>query len=133
MNTRKSIFMVIGLATLLGLGACNPTNIQRNSKLEDALLYYKIQMNRSNFLEAAQFRTPDSRWDVRGLDRFQVTHYEIKQSVTKDGGQTIERMILLRYIDRHTMRERETLYTEIWTYDRDKVVWLLSGEPPQFR
>lgn len=133
MNTRNNLFTVTAITLLLGLGACNPTNIQRNSKLEDALLYYKIQMNRSNFLEAARFRPPDSSWDIRGLDRFQVSHYEVKQSAAKDKGETIERTVLLRYIDRHTMRERDTLYTEVWTYDSDKSIWLLTGDPPVFR
>jgi hypothetical protein len=113
--------------------ACNPLEVRRNSHLEDSLLYYKIQMDRSNFTDAARFRNPESKWDVSGLDRFQITFYEVRASHSSDNGNKIERQVFLRYLDRNTMRERSTRYTEIWVYNSDSGQWLLEGEPPVFR
>ncbi|MDX5152420.1 MAG: hypothetical protein R3188_08090 [Acidiferrobacterales bacterium] len=122
------------LALILALVAgCNPMDVRRNSHLEDSLLYYKIQMNRSNFAEAARFRNPKFRWDVQGLQRFQVTFYEVKSSHSSDNGNRIERQVFLRYLDRNTMRERSTLYTEIWVYNSESGQWLLEGDPPVLR
>ena len=115
------------------VAACNPLEVRRNSHLEDSLLYYKIQMERSNFADAARFRNPNSKWDVSGLDRFQVTFYEVKASHSSDNGNKIERQVFLRYLDRNTMRERSTLCTEVWVYNSDSRQWLLEGEPPVFR
>ena len=70
----KLVSVFAGLVALLLLAGCNPGNIRKNSNLEDSLLYYSIQMNRSNFIEASRFRSPASRWDVRGLERFQIDH-----------------------------------------------------------
>jgi len=125
------IKIAIVLLTVTFLTACNPSSIRRDSRLEDSLLYYKIQMNRSNFGAAAGFRASDSPWDVRGLDRIQLTDYTVQQSTARDEGKTIERVVMLRYIDRYTMRERSTIYKEIWKYDNG--VWKLSGEPPEIR
>lgn len=127
--TRLFLLMLI-LAMVAG---CNPLEVRRNSNLEDSLLYYKIQMNRSNFAEAARFRSPDSKWDVRGLQHYQVTFYEVKSSHSSDNGNRIERQVFLRYLDRNTMRERSTLYTETWVYNGDSRQWLLEGDPPVFR
>lgn len=113
--------------------ACNPLEVRRNSHLEDSLLYYKIQMERSNFADAARFRSPGSKWDVSELGRFQITFYEVKASHSSDNGNKIERQVFLRYLDRNTMRERGTQYTEIWVYNGDSKQWLLEGEPPVFR
>jgi len=118
---------------LVMVSACNPLEVRRNSHLEDSLLYYKIQMGRSNFADAARFRNPESKWDVSGLARFQVTFYEVRGSHSGDNGNKIERQVLLRYLDRNTMRERSTQYTEIWVYNGDSGQWLLEGEPPVFR
>ena len=113
--------------------ACNPLEVRRNSHLEDSLLYYKIQMERSNFADAARFRKPESKWDVSGLGRFQITYYEVKASHGSDNGNKIERQVFLRYLDRNTMRERSTQYNETWVYNSDSGQWLLEGEPPVFR
>lgn len=122
------------LALILALVAgCNPLDVRRNSHLEDSLLYYKIQMDRSNFAEAARFRNPTAKWDVRGLQRFQVTFYEVKSSHGSDNGNRVRRQVLLRYLDRNTMRERSTMYTEIWVYNSESGQWLLEGDPPVFR
>jgi len=131
MKAVGAIKIAIVLLTVAILSACNPSSIRRDSRLEDSLLYYKIQMNRSNFAAAAGFRTTDSPWDVRGLERIQLTDYMVQQSVTRDEGKTVERVVMLRYIDRYTMRERSTLYKEIWKYDNG--AWKLSGEPPVIR
>lgn len=125
--TRTGIVLLMAAV----LSACSPSSIRRDSRLEDSLLYYKIQMNRSNFAAAAGFRTPDSPWDVRGLERVQLTDYTVQQSITRDEGKTVERVVMLRYIDRYTMRERSTLYKEIWKYHDG--AWKLSGEPPVIR
>jgi hypothetical protein len=122
---------VIALALLSSmLTGCNPASIKRDSRLQDSLLYYKIQMNRSNFVEAAQFRNPETPWNVHGLERFQVSHYEVKRSVTSNNGNTVQREVYLRYIDRHSMRERGTTYRETWQYLPDLGGWRLGGEPP---
>jgi len=122
------------LALILALiSGCNPLDVRRNSHLEDSLLYYKIQMNRSNFAEAARFRAPKSRWDVQGLQRFQVTFYEVQASHAGDNGNRVTRQVLLRYLDRNTMRERSTSYTEIWVYNSESGQWLLEGDPPVLR
>ena len=113
--------------------ACNPLEVRRNSHLEDSLLYYKIQMERSNFADAARFRKPESKWDVSGLGRFQITYYEVKASHGSDNGNKIERQVFLRYLDRNTMRERSTQYNETWVYNSDRGQWLLEGDPPVFR
>jgi len=125
------LFLLI--LVLAMVASCNPLDVRRNSNLEDSLLYYKIQMNRSNFAEAARFRNPKSKWDVRDLQNFQVTFYEVKSSHSSDNGNKIERKVFLRYLDRNTMRERSTLYTETWVYNSDGGQWLLEGEPPVFR
>jgi len=127
--TRLIVFALI-LATL---AACNPLEVRRNSHLEDSLLYYKIQMDRSNFAEAARFRKPESKWDVSGLDRFQITFYEVRGSHSSDNGNKIERQVFLRYLDRNTMRERSTVYNETWVYNSESSQWLLEGEPPVFQ
>jgi len=126
----RPVIFVLVLAILSG---CNPLDVRRNSRLQDSLLYYKIQMNRSNFAEAARFRKPDSPWDIRGLQKFQVTFYEVKSSHGSDDGNRIERQVMLRYLDRNTMRERSTHYTEVWIYNSEKGHWLLEGDPPNFR
>lgn len=133
MKTAAGIKIGIVLFLVAALSACNPSSIRRNSRLEDSLLYYTIQMNRSNFVEAARFRAPDSRWDVRGLERFQVTDYSVKQTTTRDDGKTVERLVMLRYIDRYTMRERSAPYKEIWNYNSETGNWSLGGEPPVIR
>jgi len=126
---RLTVFALI----LTTMTACNPLEVRRNSHLEDSLLYYKIQMNRSNFTEAARFRKPESKWDVSGLENFQITFYEVRGSHSSDNGNKIERQVFLRYLDRNTMRERSTLYTEIWVYNPESREWQLEGEPPVFR
>ena len=133
MKSALSFKLVIFVLLLAMLSGCNPLDVRRNSRLQDSLLYYKIQMNRSNFAEAARFRKPDSPWDVRGLQKFQVTFYEVKSSHSSDDGNRIERQVLLRYLDRNTMRERSTLYTEVWKYKSEGSQWLLEGNPPEFR
>ena len=113
--------------------ACNPLDVRRKSNLEDSLLYYKIQMDRSNFAEAARFRNPNSKWDVSGLGHFQITFYEVRGSHSSDNGNKIERQVFLRYLDRNTMRERGTEYSEIWVYNSESRQWLLEGDPPVFQ
>jgi hypothetical protein len=127
--TRMFVFTLL----VVMVSGCNPLEVRRNSKLEDSLLYYKIQMNRSNFAEAARFRNPDSKWDVRGLGHYQITGYEVTSSHGSDNGNRIERLVFLRYLDRNTMRERNTRYKEIWVYQPESRQWLLEGEPPVLR
>ena len=133
MKTANGFKIGVLLLLIAALTACNSSSIRRNSRLEDSLLYYKIQMNRSNFIEAARFRAPGSNWDVRGLERYKLTDYQVQQSITRDEGKTVEQTVMLRYIDRNTMRERSTLYKEIWNYDTGTGSWSLSGEPPVIR
>ncbi|MGW8247576.1 MAG: hypothetical protein ACWGOV_05640 [Acidiferrobacterales bacterium] len=130
-GTPTRLFLLAFILVLVA--GCNPLDVRRNSRLEDSLLYYKIQMNRSNFAEAARFRDPKSKWDVQGLQRFQVTFYEVKSSRSSDNGNRVERQVFLRYLDRNTMRERNTLYTEIWIYNSESGQWLLEGDPPVLR
>lgn len=133
MKFRAGFKVGVLLLLVTALTACNSSPLRRNSRLEDSLLYYKIQMGRSNYVEAARFRAPGSHWDIRGLERYKVSEYTVKQSASRDNGNTIERIVLLRYIDRNTMRERSTLYKEIWNYDTSTGHWSLSGEPPVIR
>lgn len=130
-TTPARLFVLMLLLAVIS--ACNPVAVHRKSNLADTLLYYKIQMDRSNFTDAARFRSPDSKWDLRGLDKYQVTSYEVRSSHSSDNGNRIERQVFLRYLDRYTMRERSTLYTEIWVYHSKGRQWLLEGEPPVFR
>ena len=130
-TTPARLFVLMLLLAVLS--ACNPAAVHRKSNLGDTLLYYKIQMDRSNFADAARFRSPDSKWDTRGLRKYQVTFYEARSSHSSDNGNRIERQVFLRYLDRYTMRERSTLYTEIWVYHPDSRQWLLEGDPPVFR
>jgi len=134
MKKPESLLKIFSFVLILSLlASCDPLDIRRNSNLEDSLLYYKIQMGRSNFRGAANFRMPDSKWDVSGLDRFQLTHYEVQTSDPSDDGNKVERRVLLRYINRNTMRELSTHYTEIWVYNSESNQWLLEGDPPVFR
>ena len=129
-KTGLSLASVLLLVSLQS--ACNPANIKRGSNLEETLLHYKIMMNRSDFVAAARFRLPTAPWDVRGLERFQLSHYEIKQSEFRDGGNTLEQTVFLRYFNRINMRERSTYHKEIWRYDSKSKQWQLDGEPPVF-
>jgi hypothetical protein len=117
-----------------GLAACGPvSSMQRRSNLDDTLWHYAAVMNRSDFPGAARFRLPSSRWDTKGLERFQVTHYQVQQTIPDESGKKVERSILLRYLDRHTMRERQQIYNEIWVYNSEAKQWQLDGEPPVIR
>jgi hypothetical protein len=118
----------------VGLTACGEvTNMRRNSNLQDTLMHYELVMNRSNFVAAARFRLPSAKWNTQGLDRFQLTHYEVKQTNPADDGNRLERDVLLRYIDRYTMREREQMNREIWIFNSKAGQWQLDGKPPVFR
>lgn len=123
-----AVFMLAALVS-----SCSPSNIKRGSNLEDTLLHYKIMMNRSDFVAAARFRLPSAPWDVRGHEKLQLSHYEVKRTETRDDGNTVEQTVLLRYFNRHNMREHSTYYKEIWRYDSKTKQWQLDGDPPVFR
>lgn len=130
--TTQSRWLVLILLLAFVTG-CNPANYKRKSNLGDSLLYYQIQMNRSNFAAAAKFRSPESKWNVADLKQFQITSYEVVSSESSDNGNRVTRQVALRYLDRYTMRERQTSYTEDWVYNDKSRQWFLEGNPPAFR
>jgi len=129
---RRSKWFVLVLL-LAFVAGCNPVNYKKKSNLEDSLFYYKIQMDRSNFAAAARFRSPESQWHVANLKRYQITSYEVVSSDSSGSDNRITRQVALRYLDRNTMRERSTLYTEKWVYNKEARQWFLEGKPPDFR
>jgi len=134
-STGRNVFHFLVMWLLLsGLAACSEvSNMRRNSNLTDTLTHYELLMNRSDFIAAARFRLPSAKWDTRGLERFQVTHYEIKQLAPDNSGDRIKRDVLLRYIDKHSMRERAMSYQEEWIFNNEAKQWQLGGKPPAFR
>lgn len=130
---RGALLLLVSLL-LAGLTACGEVNnMRRNSNLQETLMHYELLMNRSDFIAAARFRLPSAKWDTRGLDRFQVTHYEVKLTDPASDGESIKRDISFRFIDRHSMRERSSTYQEIWVYNANARQWQLEGSPPVFR
>jgi uncharacterized protein YceK len=122
------------LLALLALAGC-ATKVDRNSKLQDAQYAYSAAIRWGDFEGAWNMIDPKVREKHPMSDLEFARYKQVQISGYRDiGAQVAEgtaaREIVIGVINRNTLVERQTRYTEGWRYDPEgKVWWVTSGLP----
>ena len=128
----------IGLLLLLAavaLAGCAATKMDRNSELDRVQYAYSAAIRWGDFEGAWNLVDPEYRklhpmTDLE-FDRYKQIQISSYRDIAAQVGEgTAMREIQIGVINRNTLVERETRYTERWRYDAEhKAWWLTSGLP----
>ncbi|MEM9302309.1 MAG: hypothetical protein AAGE01_09380 [Pseudomonadota bacterium] len=136
MNRRMRIGAAVVLAALVATMAGCAT-AEKDYRLRVATEAYDKSIRWGNFPRAISLMHVDARPSESQLgfilERFkqvQVTGYSLQsQEITADPDELV-RIMELRLVNRHTLRERTMIDRQLWWYDRDQLLWLqMSGLP----
>jgi hypothetical protein len=127
-----------GLSLLLAtvaLAGCAATKIDRNSALDKVQYAYSAAIRWGDFEGAWNLVDPDykklhpmSNLEFERYKQIQISSY--RDLAAQVGESTAMREIQIGVINRNTLVERETRYTERWRYDAEhKTWWLTAGLP----
>jgi len=125
--------LAIGLLALLATGCA--TKIDRMSKLSESQYAYSAAIRWGDFEGAWNMIDPKIRNEHPMTDLEFERYKQVQISAYTDlasqnGDLTAAREIQIGVINRNTLVERSTRYTERWRYDPEgKVWWLTSGLP----
>ena len=128
----------IGLSLLLAtvaLAGCAATKMDRNSDLDKVQYAYSAAIRWGDFEGAWNLVDPEykklhpmSSLEFDRYKQIQISSYRDLAAQVGEG--TAMREIQIGVINRNTLVERETRYTERWRYDAEhKTWWLTSGLP----
>ena len=123
------------LLALIALDGCAAAKIDRNSALETAQYAYSAAIRWGDFEGAWNLIDPAYR-KAHPMTQLEFERYkQVQISAYHDigaqvGPTTAMREVQIGVINRNTLVERETRYTERWRYDAEhKAWWLTSGLP----
>ena len=127
-----------GLSLLLAtvaLAGCAATKMDRNSELDKVQYAYSAAIRWGDFEGAWNLVDPDykklhpmSNLEFERYKQIQISSY--RDLAAQVGESTAMREIQIGVINRNTLVERETRYTERWRYDAEhKTWWLTAGLP----
>ena len=125
---------IVVLALCVGLAACATST--RNLAIDRVQYAYSAAIRWGDFEGAWQLLDPAYReahplsaLDLERYKQIQVTAYHDLGTDTLPDGDIV-REIEIGLVNRHTLVERKTRYTERWHYDEEaKTWWLVSGLP----
>ncbi len=132
----RLIKLLIVVVLALGLCACASSN-KRDRTETEIMDQYSALVRWSQFDAMPDYMHPE--WlmenpvrdlDIERLRQFRVTGYRVRQVISVDEGNGVDRVIQLRLYHIHTAREREIQYLESWRWDEEMERWMLhSGLP----
>ncbi|MEM1081587.1 MAG: hypothetical protein AAGH65_08405 [Pseudomonadota bacterium] len=124
------------LALVLMLTACSSSGKRERTETE-VIDQYSALVRWSQYDALVDYMHPDwleenpvTSLDLERLKQFRVTGYRVRQIVSVDEGNGVERVVQLRMYHFHTARERQIDYLESWRWDEEYERWMLhSGLP----
>ena len=132
---RIHALIMILLAALL-LTACG-TNSKKDRTETEVMEQYSALVRWSQFDALPDYMHPDwlaenpiRQLDIERLRQFRVTSYRVRQVISVDDGDGVDRVIQLRLNHIHSAREREVQYLESWRWDEEFERWMLHSPLP---
>lgn len=128
----------IGLLLLfatIALAGCAAAKMDRNSELDKVQYAYSAAIRWGDFEGAWNLVDPEYKklhqMSSLEFDRYKQIQISSYRDIAAQVGEgTAMREIQIGVINRNTLVERETRYTEQWRYDAEhKAWWLTSGLP----
>lgn len=126
-------WILLALTVLLAACASQRADLERTETLDrfEAIVRWNQFESIPDFMHPDYLdENPVRSIDLERLDQFRVSQYEVKQVLTVDEGEGLDRLVELRLYNRHTARERVVEYVESWRWDAERERWMLhSGLP----
>ena len=122
--------MILGLFLLQGCAT-----EEQNRKMDETLNLYASTIRWSDFLGARMFYDSPTLYQDVNFDKIKtikVTGYDAKDVQSLKGGQQIRQNVVIRYYDTNVGSEHQLIDHQVWNYNEDKEVWLLSSKMPAF-
>lgn len=136
MPTRRA-FLAASLSCAALLAGCATGSGQRNA-LDRVQYAYSAAIRWGDFEGAWNLVDPDYReahpmtdLEFERYRQIQISAYRDLASQTEPDG-TVLREIEIGVVNRHTLTERSTRYTERWRYDAEADTWWLAVGLPDF-
>ncbi|WP_246109250.1 hypothetical protein [Vulcaniibacterium gelatinicum] len=132
---RRLLIALLALPLLLGACATGGT---RKDQLDKAQYAYSAAIRWGDFEGAWQLVDPKYREQHPMTDLEFERYKQIQVSAYRDLASTMPsefealREIEIGVVNRHTLTERSTRYTERWRYDPEAKVWWLTSGLPDF-
>lgn len=132
----RALHLSMVLALVLMLTACSSSGKRERTETE-VIDQYSALVRWSQYDALVDYMHPDwleenpvTSLDLERLKQFRVTGYRVRQIVSVDEGNGVERVVQLRMYHFHTARERQIDYLESWRWDEEYERWMLhSGLP----
>lgn len=125
------------LACVLGLAGCATKSSERDA-LERAQYAWSAAIRWGDFEGAFTLLDPEvrkahplSELELERYKQVQISGYRELATQTSPTGEVM-REIQIGVVNRHTLVERTTRYTERWRYDAEAKTWWLTSGLPDF-
>lgn len=133
MNKRmRAVFVnLLMVVLLLSISAC-ATNT-RNRVLDDSLKLYSSAIRWGDFMGATKFyKSPElfAQVNFERLKSVKVTSYDVVGGAFSPDGNMLKQSVRIRYYDTGVGKETEILDSQVWEYNSEREVWLLTSQMP---
>lgn len=128
---------LLGFCALGALALATACNTTRSDGLESALYQYSAAVRWQGIAAGVEFVDPALRaeqamspLDLRRLDQYRVTGYQVLSSVDDAEGHRVQQ-VQIALVNNNTLSERVIGHREVWRYDEQVKRWWLIGGLPQ--
>ena len=137
MGTLRGWWMLLACTCVVALAGCATAGAQKGA-LDNLQYAYSAAIRWGDFEGAWMLVDPEYRkahpmsdLELERYKQIQVAGYRDVAVQTLPDGDVV-REIQIDLVNRHTLTERSTRYTEHWHYDAESKTWWLVGGLPDF-
>lgn len=123
-----NMFLIVILVFVIGCASDT-----RNRILDDSLKIYSSAIRWGDFLGATKFYKDPTLFSQIDFDRLKgvkVTGYDMMGGVFSKDGNQLKQAVRIRFYDTGVGNEKEIVDNQVWEYDGEREVWLLTSPMP---